>query len=160
MGQYHLIVNLDKREFLHPHQFGDGLKLMEFGQSAGGTLTGLVVLLAAHNGRGGGDFVIEHPEEQRYQPGCWAGDRILIVGDYWHDEDSRFESFTDLWAEDPKDWTDISSYVADMLRDAGEIGPIQEERRMRRASIEAMMDYNELTREDRGYKEDAERGLT
>jgi hypothetical protein len=39
MGQYYLIVNLDKKQFLHPHKCGDGLKLLEFGTSANGTLT-------------------------------------------------------------------------------------------------------------------------
>ena len=29
MGQYHLTVNLDKKEFLMPHKFGVGLKLLE-----------------------------------------------------------------------------------------------------------------------------------
>jgi hypothetical protein len=36
MGQYYLIVNLDKKQYLHPHRFGDGLKLLEFGASGGG----------------------------------------------------------------------------------------------------------------------------
>ena len=31
MGQYYVIANLDKKEFLNPHKFGDGVKLMEFG---------------------------------------------------------------------------------------------------------------------------------
>jgi hypothetical protein len=26
MGQYHLTVNLDKNEFIHPHGLGDGRK--------------------------------------------------------------------------------------------------------------------------------------
>jgi hypothetical protein len=56
MGQYHLVVNLDRKEFIHPHRFGDGLKLLEFGCSADGTLTGLAILLACSNGRGGGDL--------------------------------------------------------------------------------------------------------
>lgn len=39
MGQYHKIVNLDKKQFISGHAFGDGIKLMEFGGSAGGTMT-------------------------------------------------------------------------------------------------------------------------
>lgn len=72
MGQYHLIANIDKHEFINPHKFGDGLKLMEFGLSATGTLTGLAVLLAASNksgARGGGDL---HP---------WIGVSILSMQD-------------------------------------------------------------------------------
>lgn len=77
MGQYHMIVNLTKKQFLHPHKFGEGLKLMEFGCDAMGVLTGLTILLADSNDRGGGDFRVEDP-----LVGSWAGDRIVITGDY------------------------------------------------------------------------------
>lgn len=77
MGQYYLIVNVDKGQYLHPHKFGDGLKLMEFGNSQYGTLTGLAVLLADGNNRGGGDLRTDDPIV-----GSWAGDRIVVAGDY------------------------------------------------------------------------------
>ena len=82
MGQYHLVVNADKRQFIHPNRLGDGLKLMEFGNSAGGTMTALAILLAVSNGRGGGDL---HFESEVI--GSWGGDRIAIVGDYAEDTD-------------------------------------------------------------------------
>jgi len=78
MGQYHIIVNLDKEQYIHPHVFGDGMKLGEFGSSAQGTMLGLTLLLATDSGRGGGDFA----EEPDGITGSWAGDRISIVGDY------------------------------------------------------------------------------
>lgn len=80
MGQYYYPVNIDKREYIYPHKFGDGLKLLEFGSSASGTMTGLAILLADGNGRGGGDLradPVKHPII-----GSWAGDRIVIAGDY------------------------------------------------------------------------------
>lgn len=77
MGQYHLIVNMDKKEFLHPHHAGDGLKLWEF--SSGNTMVCLAVLLAKHDGGGGGDF------DLKGLSGQWAGDKIAIVGDYGED---------------------------------------------------------------------------
>jgi hypothetical protein len=77
MGQYYIIINRDKKQFVHPHRFGDGLKLLEFGCSATGTLTALAVLLASGNGRGGGDLRSENPII-----GSWAGDRIVVAGDY------------------------------------------------------------------------------
>jgi len=77
MGQYYLTVNLDKGEYLDPHKFGDGLKLLEFGDSASGTMTGLATLLADGNGRGGGDLRSENPVI-----GSWKGDRIVVAGDY------------------------------------------------------------------------------
>lgn len=126
MGQYHYICNLDKREYLHPHDFGDGLKLMEFGQGSHGAMLGLALLLAASNGprgRGGGDW---HPwdggpgykgreapmpdnanELARTIPGRWAADRIAIIGDYY--EQSDFEGIGDNpWTDDEGSWTNIS----------------------------------------------------
>ncbi len=76
MGQYHLTVNLTKKEFLDPHKLGDGLKLWEQANSQGGVMVALLALLACSNGRGGGDFQ-DHP-----LIGRWAGDKIVVVGDY------------------------------------------------------------------------------
>src|ERR1035437_2545598 len=86
MGQYHLVVNLDKHQYLHPHRLGDGLKLMEFGRSRDGTMTALAFLLACsacEGGRGGGD----PREDSEGVIGSWAGDRIAIIGDYAEAED-------------------------------------------------------------------------
>lgn len=77
MGQYHLTVNLDRREFLMPHTLGDGLKLIEQTTNPDpGLMTALHILLACSNGRGGGDLS-NHP-----LVGRWTGDRIAVVGDY------------------------------------------------------------------------------
>lgn len=126
MGQYHYIANLDRREYLHPHRFGDGLKLMEFSCSASGTLAGMSILLAASNGRGGGDLHMwtPNPDDPRgespwirsglnpeqsepedyarllaeHMIGRWAGDRVAIIGDYFEADD--VEGF-DLAASNP-----------------------------------------------------------
>lgn len=79
MGQYYYIVNTDKKQFLHPHKFNCGLKLLEFGDG-GLAMCGLAVLLADGNGRGGGDLHCDNPII-----GSWAGDRIVIAGDYADD---------------------------------------------------------------------------
>ena len=55
MGQYHLVVNLDRKQYLKPTSLGDGLKLLEFGDG-GPTLAALAFLLAKDNGRGLGDL--------------------------------------------------------------------------------------------------------
>lgn len=103
MGQYHYIVNLDKHEFLNPYQLGTGLKLWEQLANTPGTTGALLILLAASNGRGGGDFETGrnqynagkgiddwdwHDEETEDSSlreqwiGRWAGDRIACIGDY------------------------------------------------------------------------------
>jgi hypothetical protein len=114
MGQYWYVVNLDKKEFIHPHKLGCGLKLWE--QLANHPSTGSALLiLCAHPkgvGRGGGDFDIEKnwsgpervfprdncqpgpmPEEYhkiaRRTIGRWAGDRIMLIGDYSEKSDSK-----------------------------------------------------------------------
>lgn len=95
MGQYYKIANLDKKQYLHPHRCGDGLKLMEFGLSSFGTMSALAILLADGNGRGGGDL-----RSDASIIGSWSGDRITIVGDY---------ADGDLYSEIGETWTDVSS---------------------------------------------------
>jgi hypothetical protein len=46
-------VNLEKKQFLHPHRRGDGLKLLEFTPSANSMLTAPAILPADGNDRGG-----------------------------------------------------------------------------------------------------------
>lgn len=76
MGQYHIICNLRKLQYLHPHKFGSGLKALEFSVDGMGPMTGLAYLLIEPNPRGGGDF----------NTGSWAGnwrtDPLAIIGDY------------------------------------------------------------------------------
>lgn len=82
MGQYHMAVNLTKKEVVHPHKLGDGLKEHEMaGYLLGGVATALVYLLACPHPRGGGDF-----NESAFM--CrWHGDRIALVGDYADESD-------------------------------------------------------------------------
>jgi hypothetical protein len=92
--------------------FNDGMKLMEFGMSAGGTLTALAVLLADGNGRGGGDL-----NSSNEIVGSWAGDPIVIAGDYADDgkflpadkQDRTLYSVVDVEGKD------ISHLVLDAL---------------------------------------------
>ena len=83
MGQYHLTINLDKKEFIYPHKIGLGLKLMEQCGFAGSTGDILFLLLACSNGRGGGDCETQYPK----LIGRWAGDRIAVIGDYCQETD-------------------------------------------------------------------------
>src|SRR5690606_8509685 len=82
MGQYHLIVNLDRQEFLDPHQLGSGLKAWEQIANHPGTPQALFVLLTCSNGRGGGDFAEDRRPEGERVIGRWAGDRVAVIGDY------------------------------------------------------------------------------
>jgi hypothetical protein len=77
MGQYYKLVNITKGEFIEPHSFNDGAKLLEFGTGRYGSMMGLSILLASGNGRGGGDLTSD-----KNIIGSWAGDQIVIAGDY------------------------------------------------------------------------------
>ena len=80
MGQYYLTVNKTKKQYLNPHKFGSGLKLMEFSGDQESIMQGLAILLASGNGRGGGDLRSNDPIV-----GSWAGDEIVVAGDYGDD---------------------------------------------------------------------------
>lgn len=88
MGQYYLTINLDKKQFLHPHELLNGLKLLEFSTSDIGLTTALSLLLAEGNGQGEGDMrpTISANHTKRQEAfdfiGSWAGDRIVVAGDY------------------------------------------------------------------------------
>ncbi len=123
MGQYHLTVNLTKREFIHPHKLGDGLKLLEqSGWSPGGTNDALHLLLAVSNGRGGGDF----PDSE--WAGRWGGDRIAVIGDYAEDTDLPAEDHAgEIWGQCHDDegegcgFRDITDDLIPALEEAYEI---------------------------------------
>lgn len=112
MGQYHYTVNLTKREFIHPHQLGDGLKLLEqCGWSPGGTNDALKLLLSCSSGRGGGDYQSPNfADDPNAFVGRWAGDRIAVVGDYAEDADLTPEDEASTIysrCHDPEDGDDV-----------------------------------------------------
>lgn len=136
MGQYHLTVNLTKREFLDPHKLGDGLKLAEQCHGKpGGTNDALHLLLAVSNGRGGGDFPRSADPESKWI-GRWGGDRIAVVGDYGDDSDlpaefsasriylrcrSTKEERVEESGDDDPGYTDITDDLVKVLEIAYEI---------------------------------------
>ena len=114
MGQYHFVANLTKKQFLHAHKLGNGLKLMEFISAQDGVPQALILLLACSNGRGGGDFRGEDPE---CLVGSWAGDAIAIVGDYYEEEDIPNHVLPPKWRDT---FEDISVKVRELMEKSGE----------------------------------------
>ena len=112
MGQYYKIVNIKKKQYITPHTFGDGSKLMEFSMSANGVLAGLAILLADGNGRGGGDL---HSENDMV--GSWAGDNIVVAGDYADAGKFVKEPDQTLYEVAGSEGEDISLKVLDALFD-------------------------------------------
>jgi hypothetical protein len=130
VGQYHIIVNLDRKQMLIPTHLGDGLKLLEFGDG-GATLTALAILLAQDNGRGLGDLHVAMPgtpledwekgkcglkrvrTPHAHLVGSWAGDRITIAGDYGDSLPGRDEN---LYYFAQREYEDISAPMRDLIR--------------------------------------------
>jgi hypothetical protein len=104
MGQYHKVYNVDKKEYIEPHNINNGMKLVEQIGGEHTTSTALFLLLANSNGRGGGDV------EEHHLIGSWAGDRIVIQGDYSEPSDQGYIS-----EKDREDYFDISKAVNEML---------------------------------------------
>lgn len=109
MGQYHTLVNLDKKEYVHAHQIGNGLKLMEQVGFEKSTASALWLLLAASNGRGGGD-ARNHP-----LIGKWAGDRIAVIGDYAESTDIPGMDAKLIYKEAGESYKNISTEVRKLL---------------------------------------------
>src|SRR5947209_6173022 len=77
MGQYFKIVNLDKREVVNPWDIGAGAKFWEWVYNPQTRI--FPWLLRKSDGDGGGDI---HDRDGYRTLGRWAGDRIVLIGDY------------------------------------------------------------------------------
>jgi len=101
MGQYFLLVNLDKREYVCPICIGGLMKLWEW---CVGRQSGVIpFLLRKSSETGGGDI------RRSYETaGRWAGDRIVLIGDY--DESGLFNEAYD-------EYKDISAKLLEEYND-------------------------------------------
>lgn len=106
MGQYHKLVNLDKREEVISYPLGLGAKQYEQTGFEGSMSDALYLLLMTSPARGGGDW----PAFDGLS-GRWAGDRVVVLGDYSTDDDlPTYPALGTVWGEEG--WTDISKDVA------------------------------------------------
>ena len=124
MGQYYLICNLDKKEYLHPHRFDEGMKAREWMWS-GRVPRALSILLIDGDGRGGGDVRLQNTDII----GRWAGDRIVISGDY--SDEGKFlqgNSEEELLEPNAAGAQNVFAYAGDNYNDISEmvIGAINE----------------------------------
>ncbi len=58
-AQFHIVANESKREWLHPHRFGDSMLLNQFAYSPAGIAAALTLLMSKR----------------------WAGDVVHVIGD-------------------------------------------------------------------------------
>ena len=109
MGQYHVLVNYDKKEVVEPYGIGLGGKQVEqLGAFKGTIADAMYLLVMTSPARGGGDLPLTGVS------GRWAGDRVMIVGDYT--EDSDVPSIPNVSKLYNGDYLDISNQVAEALQ--------------------------------------------
>ena len=109
MGQYHILVNYDKKEVVETYGLGLGAKQVEqLGAFKGTIADAMYLLVMTSPARGGGDLPLTSVS------GRWAGDRVMIVGDYT--EDSDVPSIPNASTLYGGDYADITNEVADALK--------------------------------------------
>ena len=84
MGQGFILANLDKKEFVSPHDLGCGYKLGEFGTPTNPFAGSLV----------------QFARELTATDGKWHGDRVFYFGDYGDVYDLEFKPVTEILNED------------------------------------------------------------
>jgi len=88
MGQYHYLVNFDRKEIVHPHKLGLGLKQVEHTHCVASLSDVLYMLLSSSPNRGGCDLYYDPKLEKSFKTfGRWIGDKVVVFGDYteWSD---------------------------------------------------------------------------
>ncbi len=133
MGQYWMVINLDKKECIKAHKLGVGLKLGEQIGSGHGTPDALFILVAAmRERRGGGDFDWDSnyygPERDNAKPGHGSNGGPIVaaynevakrtigrwVGDYSEDNDlPAYPGFGTLYGN--IDLVDITDDIAKVI---------------------------------------------
>ena len=103
MGQYFVIANLDKKEFINPHRIMYETELWE--NAVNKMAAVFPFLLRASSGSSAGDVLC-----RSVHFGRWAGDRILVVGS----RDAP-ELYQDVHGS--PEWTDISLRILDSLNE-------------------------------------------
>lgn len=107
MGQYYIIANTDKREFLCPYEFNNGAKLMEWSYIKNKMCKALFYLL---NNR-------------------WKGDHVYVIGDYaelddpdevWYDALKREMEKLSLLTHIENEETSLYNYIQDNFTDISE----------------------------------------
>ena len=120
MGQYFIIANTTKKEFLHPHYFGQGLKFAEFPSDGVGAMTALAHLLGQSTDHSG---MMYNPEIT----GKWIGDHVVIVGDY--DETHIYRDAMSP-SEGESEYTNISEKLVAHLKNDSFYNEVLSERRL------------------------------
>jgi len=122
MGQYHILVNLDKKEVVKPHGLSLGSKQYEQVGCEGSLPDAMYVLAMTSPAEGGGDFPMTEVS------GRWVGDRVVVVGDYTKDGAiPGFENSKTLSQIANETYEDITPKLRDAFEKIYEISYVEKE---------------------------------
>jgi len=108
VAQHHIVVNLDKQEYIYPPSFSLGAELKRWQRYSGDATIpqAIYLLITASVARGGGDL------GRTAVSGRWVGDRVVVIGDYTKDGDlPSYPEFGGLYVKATKEWLNISDKV-------------------------------------------------
>ncbi|WP_224994897.1 hypothetical protein [Cesiribacter sp. SM1] len=92
MGQYFKIVNLTKKQFIDIGGLGENNKFSGLGSGLNGVVLGRLIASPGQWRNAPGLLKLYgDPEEHDVYVGMWAGDRIVVPGDY--DEPKNYSLF-------------------------------------------------------------------
>ena len=108
MGQYHKLVNLDKKEVVEPHDIGLFSKQYEHTGTDASLADAIYLLVMSSPASGGGDWPITDVS------GRWCGDRVVVLGDYTEKDSIRgYEGDASTLYSESQKWLNISEQVRD-----------------------------------------------
>jgi hypothetical protein len=123
MGQYHLLVNSEKKEYVNPRDLGYGAKQLEHCGFIGDLPLVQYLLTTSSKGRGFGDFRLTDYNSAFL--GRWAGDRVFILGDYTEEGDvPRVRTAHTFWKKIhalESEWVNISELAKIALDNSNEL---------------------------------------
>jgi hypothetical protein len=101
MGQYHILVNLDKKQFVSPMGIGLGSKQWEHLYGEPSLSDALYILTMVPESRGGGDLLNGCSDNSKlFFVGSWIGNRVAVVGDYTVNKDlPTYPEFGNIYNE-------------------------------------------------------------
>jgi hypothetical protein len=105
MGQYHKLINLDKHEVVEPYGLGLGAKQYEQTGTEASLGDAIYLLVMTSPASGGGDW------PQTDVSGRWAGDRVVVLGDYTSAEALPEADKADKLYSESSTWEDITPKV-------------------------------------------------
>lgn len=115
MGQSFIIVNETKREYIDPHEVGKGSKLLEVCEDPVSNL--LPYLLRQCEDLSPIDIALPHSGVGMENAGRWAGDEIVVVGDYCRSrlywdvvEGEEYEAIGEQIAREYGEWLEHGNF--------------------------------------------------